>query len=136
MNTKLDTLYTSDGVEYSKEIIEYYEYRWEIEVSFRYKKQRLGLSDCEMMSFKGIERFWILKFPQVELLRNVKENIVLFDKNSGIAKKKWSEDKSIDALIIWKHWENEIDDSKFISVEDKNKIYRPALISLINKAVL
>jgi len=33
----------------TKEIIEYYGYRWEIEVSFRYKKQRLGLNDYEIL---------------------------------------------------------------------------------------
>ncbi|MGL4687872.1 MAG: substrate-binding domain-containing protein [Fusobacteriaceae bacterium] len=76
------------------------------------------------------------KNKDLKLLQNVRKNIVLFAKNSGIAKKTWLEDKNIDAVIIWKHWEKEINDSKFISVEDKNKMYRPALISLTKKGVL
>ena len=65
----------------TKEIIEYYGYRWEIEVSFRYKKQRLGLEDYEMRSLKGIERFLSLVYLVYNFLEikryksNVKETI-------------------------------------------------------------
>lgn len=65
----------------SKKIIEYYGYRWEIEVAFRYKKQRLGLEDYEMRSLKGIERFWsliYLVYDFLELQRyqsKIKENL-------------------------------------------------------------
>lgn len=46
----------------SKQIIEYYSHRWEIEVSFRYLKERLGLDNYQMRSLKGIERFWTLLY--------------------------------------------------------------------------
>lgn len=46
----------------TKDIIDYYSYRWEIEVSFRYQKERLGLDNYEMRSLKGIERFWELLY--------------------------------------------------------------------------
>ena len=46
----------------TKKIIEYYGHRWEIEVSFRYQKERLGLDNYEMRSLKGIERFWNLLY--------------------------------------------------------------------------
>lgn len=46
----------------SERIIEYYGHRWEIEVSFRYQKERLGLDNYEMRSLKGIERFWELLY--------------------------------------------------------------------------
>ena len=46
----------------SGRIIEYYGHRWEIEVSFRYQKERLGLDNYEMRSLKGIERFWELLY--------------------------------------------------------------------------
>lgn len=41
----------------SKQLIKYCAHRWEIEVSFRYQKKRLGLDNYEMRSLKGIERF-------------------------------------------------------------------------------
>ena len=52
----------------SKRIIEYYGHRWEIEVSFRYQKERLGLDNYEMRSLKGIERFWELLYLLYDFL--------------------------------------------------------------------
>lgn len=40
------------------QIISYYLNRWEIEVSFRYQKDSLGLDHYEMRSLKGINRYW------------------------------------------------------------------------------
>ena len=65
----------------TKEIIEYYGYRWEIEVAFRYQKQRLGLEDYEMRTLKGIKRFWSLiylvyNFLELKRYRSkIKENL-------------------------------------------------------------
>lgn len=65
----------------SKRIIEYYGHRWEIEVSFRYQKERLGLDNYEMRSLKGIERFWellylIYDFLELKRFKNlVSENL-------------------------------------------------------------
>ena len=65
----------------SKKIIEYYGHRWEIEVSFRYQKERLGLDNYEMRSLKGIERFWELlyllyNFLELKRFKNrVSENL-------------------------------------------------------------
>ena len=65
----------------NKEILEYYKNRWEIETSFRYQKDRLGLDQYEMRSLKGIERFWeliYLVYNYLELKRflsEVKENL-------------------------------------------------------------
>lgn len=65
----------------SQEIFEYYKNRWEIETSFRYQKDRLGLDQYEMRSLKGIERFWeliYLVYNYLELKRFVskaKENL-------------------------------------------------------------
>ncbi len=55
-------LVTTDTSLSSERIIEYYSHRWEIEVSFRYQKERLGLDNYEMRSLKGIERFWELLY--------------------------------------------------------------------------
>jgi len=58
----LDSMYIlSTDIELSSEkIIEYYLNRWDIEVSFRYQKESLGLDHCQMRSLKGLKRFWIL----------------------------------------------------------------------------
>lgn len=55
-------LVTTDASLSSEIIIDYYSHRWEIEVSFRYQKERLGLDNYEMRSLKGIERFWELLY--------------------------------------------------------------------------
>ena len=99
----------------TKEIIEYYGYRWEIEVSFRYKKQRLGLNDYEMRSFKGIERFWslvylIYNFLEIKRYKsNIKDNLgAILDKIKiknkadfiGFIYDKFSEGKSKQELLL------------------------------------
>ena len=61
-NKKPFYLITTDTSLSSERIIDYYSYRWEIEVSFRYQKERLGLDNYEMRSLKGIERFWELLY--------------------------------------------------------------------------
>jgi hypothetical protein len=84
-------------------------------VSFRYKKQRLGLNDYEMRSFKGIERFWslvylIYNFLEIERYKsNVKENLgAILDKIKiknkadfiGFIYDKFSEGKSKQELLL------------------------------------
>jgi len=44
----------------NREIISYYLNRWDIEVSFRYQKDSLGLCHYEMRSLKGIKRYWYI----------------------------------------------------------------------------
>lgn len=73
------------------------------------------------------------KSKDVDLLNKVRTNIKYFAPNSAMALSKWEEDKSIDAVIIWKPWEKRFKESKFISVEEENRIYRPALIALTKK---
>ena len=46
----------------AEQIIEYYLNRWEIEVSFRYQKESLGLDHPQMRTLKGLKRFWILVY--------------------------------------------------------------------------
>ena len=50
-------LVTTDTSLSSERIIEYYGYRWKIEVSFRYQKERLGLDNYEMRNLKDIKKF-------------------------------------------------------------------------------
>lgn len=56
----------------SKTILKYYARRWEIETSFLYLKDRLGLKHYQMRSLKGFNRFWsivYLAYTYLELQR-------------------------------------------------------------------
>lgn len=56
----------------SKTILEYYSRRWEIETSFLYLKDRLGLKHYQMRKLKGLRRFWsivYLAYTYLELFR-------------------------------------------------------------------
>lgn len=44
----------------NRQIISYYKNRWDLEVSFRYQKDSLGLKDYQMRSIKGIKRYWYI----------------------------------------------------------------------------
>ncbi|MDV2887665.1 hypothetical protein RYX45_21075, partial [Alkalihalophilus pseudofirmus] len=43
-------------------ILRYYEVRWNIETGYRYFKVLLGFDPYQLLSHKGIERFWCLQF--------------------------------------------------------------------------
>jgi SRSO17 transposase len=40
----------------------YYHVRWNIETGYRYFKELLGFDQYQLLSFKGIERFWAIQF--------------------------------------------------------------------------
>lgn len=43
-------------------ILRYYEVRWNIETGYRYFKDLLGFDHYQLLSYKGIERYWCLQF--------------------------------------------------------------------------
>jgi SRSO17 transposase len=43
-------------------ILQYYNERWSIETGYRYFKELLGFDQYQLLSMKGIERFWCLEF--------------------------------------------------------------------------
>jgi SRSO17 transposase len=43
-------------------ILEYYHVRWEIETSYRYFKELLGFDHYQLLSFKAIERYWVIQY--------------------------------------------------------------------------
>ena len=43
-------------------ILSYYFNRWQIEVGYRYFKELLGFDQYQLLSHKGIERFWNIQF--------------------------------------------------------------------------
>jgi SRSO17 transposase len=43
-------------------ILSYYSNRWQIEVGYRYFKELLGFDQYQLLSHKGIERFWNIQF--------------------------------------------------------------------------
>lgn len=63
-----------------------------------------------------------LKNGNIKNLEALRENIQVFAKNSGEAMNRWKMDSSLDAIIIWKHWQNK--DAKFVPAGKKHVIYR------------
>lgn len=43
-------------------ILSYYSVRWHIETGYRYFKDLLGFDQYQMLSYKGIQRFWCIQF--------------------------------------------------------------------------
>ncbi|WP_372508726.1 transposase [Pseudalkalibacillus decolorationis] len=43
-------------------ILSYYNIRWNIETGYRYFKDLLGFDEYQLLSYKGIERFWCVQF--------------------------------------------------------------------------
>ena len=81
------------------QIISYYLNRWDIEVSFRYQKDSLGLDHYEMRNLKGINRYWqIIYLAQSYLILKMKKP----DENLGktILREKESTKKSMILKII------------------------------------
>ena len=91
---------TTDTSLSAKQVLEHYKNRWEIETSFRYQKDRLGLDQCEMRKLNGIEKFWellYLVYNYIEL-RRFKE-IVLMNLGELIEKCKAMRKKDIISFI-------------------------------------
>ncbi|MDQ8736470.1 transposase [Paenibacillus sp. LHD-38] len=49
-------------------ILSYYRVRWHIETGYRYFKELLGFDQYQLLSFKGIERFWAIQFLTQNIL--------------------------------------------------------------------
>lgn len=66
---------------------------------------------------------------------NLRKNITFFAKNSGIAVQEWKKNKSIDAWIIWKHWQVKLKSiADYVSLK-KDTIYRTSDIALTSKGI-
>lgn len=70
------------------------------------------------------------KENDIDLINKVRQNINCFSKSGAKAIKKWTEDKTIDAVIIWKPWQDRFKNSSFIELDRNNKVLRPSMISL------
>lgn len=66
----------------------------------------------------------VLKTGDIKKLEKLRDNIKVYADNSGEAIKRWSSDSNIDAIVIWKHWQNA--DSKFVEAGKDYVIYRAA----------
>lgn len=49
-------------------ILSYYRIRWHIETGYRYFKELLGFDQYQLLSFKGINRYWAIQFLTQNLL--------------------------------------------------------------------
>lgn len=63
----------------------------------------------------------------------MRETIKYFAENSVLATKRWKENESMYVVIIWNPWEKRFENSNFIEINKKNKIYRPVSIALIEE---
>ena len=71
---------------------------------------------------------------EIEKVRALRRNIVFQAASSAEAKQKWSDDKSIDAWIIWNIWQVANKDlADTVSVEPRYAIYRDSGIALTRR---
>lgn len=67
-------------------------------------------------------------------LRAFRDNIVFRAPNSGVARQRWTEDSSIDAWLIWNHWQIDNPDlADMVAVEPDLAIYRDTGIGLTTR---
>lgn len=79
----------------------------------------------------GVWESMIGQTKDIDSLKMLRQNIVFYAANSGLAKKEWINDKSIDVWITWDIWQ--ISNSTladFIPVKEKFTIYRDCGIAL------
>jgi SRSO17 transposase len=54
-------------------ILRYYNVRWNIETGYRYFKDLLGFDQYQLLSYKGIERFWCIQFLTYNYLEHQRQ---------------------------------------------------------------
>lgn len=82
----------------------------------------------------GVWEDMIGKTQNIELLRKLRNNIVYYAANSGVAKKEWITNKELDVWITWNIWQvsnNKLAD--FVPMNEKYTIYRDCGIALTHK---
>lgn len=67
-NPKVVSILSTDTELSSKEILKHYSNRWEIETSFLYLKDRLGLKHYQIRKIRGFTRFWSIVYLSYTLL--------------------------------------------------------------------
>ena len=82
----------------------------------------------------GVWETMIGKTKDIDKLKALRKNITFFAANSGVANKKWIDDKKIDVWVTWNIWQ--ISNSSladFIPVKEKYTVYRDCGIALTTK---
>lgn len=70
----------------------------------------------------------------IKLLKAFRSNIVASAANSGLARKRWTEQPDIDAWLIWTHWQiNNTEIADMVPVEPELTIWRATDIALTTK---
>lgn len=81
----------------------------------------------------GLYEDMALKSGKRNELIELRKNIAIYAKNSKEAVDTWKSDSTIDALIIWKHWQKVLkNDADFIKAGKSNSIYRAAEIAIVD----
>jgi len=79
----------------------------------------------------GVWESMIGQTKSIDSLKMLRKNILFYAANSGLAKKEWINDKSIDIWITWNIWQiSNPNLADFIPVKEKFTIYRDCGISL------
>ena len=74
------------------------------------------------------------RMRNIEQLRAFRDNIVFRAPNSGVARERWKEDTSINAWLIWNHWQIDNPDlADMVAVEPDLAIYRDTGIGLTTR---
>ena len=85
---------------------------------------------------KGLWEDVIGRTGRISSINKFSEKIKFSANNSAEAVRKWKNDNSLDALIIWNHWiENLGETATVIPVEEKYRIYRPVSIAYMPSSV-
>lgn len=74
------------------------------------------------------------RMRNIDQVRAFRDNIVFRAPNSGVARERWKEDPSIDAWLIWNHWQIDNPDlADMVAVEPELAIYRDTGIGLTTR---
>lgn len=73
----------------------------------------------------------------VENINMLRDNMVFIAPNSALAVAEWKKDTTIDAWIIWNHWNDRTEGmSDIVEIESDYRIYRPTSVAFTRKGLL
>jgi accessory colonization factor AcfC len=94
----------------------------------------LGLMVVDGAGQVGMWEDVVGRLRDVEAMKSFRANIDLLSPNSGAARESWNSDDSIDAWLIWNHWQIDNPDiADLVPTEPELTIYRDTSIALTEK---
>ncbi len=84
----------------------------------------------------GVWEDMIGRTKSIDSLKMLRRNIAFFAPNSGVAKKRWIQDTTLDVWLTWNIWQVANPDlADFVPVDEKYTIYRDCAIALTTNGV-